>query len=207
MSLTLILVIATSAISLYAWQNQDLTRKWIFNPYAIYKYKEYYRFITSGFLHSGWVHLFFNMFVLYMFGSQLERMFSAIYGATIGKVIFGGLYLLGIIVSDIPTFIKHKNAAYYNALGASGGVSSILFSYILFDPVQKLYLYGLIGLPGIVWAALYVIYSIYMGKQSRDNINHDAHLFGGIFGIVYTIIVFPKVVPHFFEQLLHLQIF
>jgi len=207
MSLTLLLVIATSAISIYAWQNKDLTNKWIFNPYSVYKYNQYYRFITSGFLHSGWIHLFFNMFVLYMFGQQVEGVFSSIYGATTGKIIFGGLYILGIIISDIPTFLKHRNAAYYNALGASGGVSSVLFSFVLFDPVQKLYLYGLIGLPGIVWAALYVVYSIYMGKQGSDNINHDAHLYGGIFGIIYTIIVFPSVVPHFLEQLTQLSIF
>ncbi len=92
-------------------------------------------------------------------------------------------------------------------MGASGGVSSILFSYILFDPSSKLYLYGLIGLPGVVWAALYIIYSYYMSKKQIDNINHDAHLYGGIFGIVFTIITIPQVVPHFFEQLTQLRLF
>ena len=147
------------------------------------------------------------MFVLYMFGEQVEAIFKSAYGSTLGIILFAALYLLGIIISDIPTFLKYKNAPHYNALGASGGVSSILFSYILFDPSSKLYLYGLIGLPGVVWAALYIIYSYYMGKKQIDNVNHDAHLFGGIFGIVFTIVTIPKVVPHFFEQLVHFELF
>ena len=122
-------------------------------------------------------------------------------------VLFVALYLLGIIISDIPTYIKHRNHAYYNALGASGGVSSILFSFILFDPAQKLYLYGIIGLPGVVWAVLYVLYSAYMGKRQGDNINHDAHLYGGLFGVAFTILIFPKVIPHFIEQLGNLSLF
>lgn len=207
MSLTTILVIITSIISIYAWQNQSLTSKWIFNPYSVNKYGQYHRFITSGFLHGSWIHLIFNMLVLWMFGTQVESIFSAIYGSIIGKVIFGALYILGIVVSDIPTFFKHRHAAYYNALGASGGVSSVLFSSILFNPNQELCLYALICLPGIVWGIAYIVYSYYMGKQQSDNINHDAHLFGGLFGIVFTIIVFPDVIPIFIEQLADFKLF
>lgn len=207
MSLTLIIVIATSLISYYAWQNQSLTQKWIFNPYSVQKYNQYYRFITSGLLHSGWIHLLFNMLVLYMFGKQVEDIFGMIYGPVVGKIIFGGLYFFGIIVSDIPTYFKHRNAAYYNALGASGGVSSVLFSFILFDPNQQLCLYGLVCFPGIVWAVLYIVYSYYMGKKGSDNINHDAHLYGGLFGVAYTILVYPSVIPHFIEQLKNFQLF
>lgn len=206
MSVTLILVIITVLTSLYGWQNNNILKKWIFNPYTIYKYKQYYRFITSGFIHNDFMHLLFNMFVLWMFGVQVEYVFTMIYG-TMGTVLFVALYILGIIVSDIPTFIKHKDHAYYNALGASGGVSSVLFSFILFDPTQKLYLYGLIGLPGIVWAALYVFYSAYMGKRAGDNINHDAHLYGGLFGIAFTILIYPRVILLFIEQLKGLSLF
>lgn len=206
MSVTLILVIITVLTSLYAWKNQDILRKWIFNPYSVNEYNQYYRFITSGFIHNDFIHLLFNMLVFYMFGEQVEYIFTAIYGIA-GKVIFVALYILGIIVSDIPTYLKHKNHAYYNALGASGGVASVLFSFILFDPAQKLYLYGLIGLPGIVWAALYILYSAYMGKKQGDNINHDAHLYGGLFGIVFTILVYPKVISHFIGQLSEFSLF
>lgn len=206
MTVTLIIVIITVLASLYAWKNDDITRKWIFNPYTVHKYKEYHRFITSGFIHNDFIHLLFNMLVFWMFGEQVEYIFTSLYG-TMGIVLFVALYILGIIVSDIPTYLKHKNHAYYNALGASGGVASILFSFILFDPAQKLYLYGLIGLPGIVWAAIYVLYSAYMGKREGDNINHDAHLYGGLFGIAFTILVYPKVIPHFIEQLGSLSLF
>ena len=175
-------------------------RKWIFNPYSVNEYNQYYRFITSGFIHNDSIHLFFNMFVLWMFGEKIEYAFSSIFGST-GILLYVALYILGIIISDLPTYFKHKNHAYYNALGASGGVSSVLFSYILFAPSNKLYLYGLIGLPGIVWAALYIIYSIYMGKQGRDNINHDAHLWGGLFGIAFTVGIYPQIIPHFINQL------
>ncbi|ELR71363.1 Rhomboid family protein [Fulvivirga imtechensis AK7] len=206
MSVTLILVIITVLTSLYAWQKQDILRKWIFNPYSVNKYKQYYRFVTSGFIHNDFIHLLFNMLVLWMFGEQVEYVFTALYGTT-GTVLFVALYILGIIVSDIPTYLKHKDHAYYNALGASGGVSSVLFSFILFDPAQKLYLYGILGLPGIVWAALYVLYSAYMGKREGDNINHDAHLYGGLFGIAFTILIYPKVIMHFIEQLKGLSLF
>ncbi len=206
MSATLIIVIITSLISINAWNNSSLTGKWIFNPYAVKHYKQYHRFITSGFLHGGTLHLLFNMLVLYMFGQQVEGVYTSIYG-TVGIIIFVLLYLLGIIVSDIPTYLKYKDSPHYNALGASGGVSSILFSYILFDPTNKLYLYGLIGLPGIVWALLYIVYSYYMGKKQMDNINHDAHLYGGLFGVVFTIATVPGIIPHFIKELANLSIF
>ena len=206
MSITLIFVIVTVLISIYAWNNESITQKWIFNPYAVKHRRQYYRFITSGFLHGGIVHLLFNMLVLYMFGEQVEEVFKSIYG-DFGKVVFSALYLLGIIVSDIPTFAKHKDTPHYNALGASGGVSSILFSYILFDPSNKLYLYGIIGLPGIVWALLYMIYSYYMSKRQVDNVNHDAHLYGGLFGVIFTLLTIPGVILHFLEQLKYLNFF
>lgn len=206
MSITLILIIIISLVSIYAWQNDSLTGKWIFNPYTINRYNQYYRFLTSGFLHGSWIHLFFNMFVLYMFGRHIEAIFYQIHGL-LGLVLYVALFLLGVIVSNIPTYIKYKSAPHYNALGASGGVSSILFSFILFDPISKLYLYGIIGLPGIVWAALYIIYSYYMGKKGVDNINHDAHLVGGIFGIVFTILIYPNVINIFIEQLKDFRLF
>ncbi|UII27984.1 rhomboid family intramembrane serine protease [Fulvivirga maritima] len=180
--------------------------KWIFNPYSVNKYKQYYRFITSGFIHNDTLHLIFNMFVLWMFGKNIEYIFTTIFGS-IGLVIYAAMFLLGIIVADIPTYLKHKEHAYYNALGASGGVSSILFSFVLFAPNEPLYLYGIIGLPGLAWAAIYVAYSIYMGKKGGDNINHDAHLWGGLFGIAFTIGVYPEVLLHFFNQLKDFSLF
>lgn len=206
MSLTLILVIITSGLSIFAWNNHSLLSKWIFNPYTVHHNREYHRFITSGMIHANWTHLLFNMFVLYMFGKQVEEIFVYVYG-DLGLVIFGLLYILGIVVSDIPTFLKNKDNPHYNALGASGGTASILFSYILFDPAQDLCLYGLLCFPGILWGVLYIIYSIYMGKRQADNINHDAHLWGSLFGVAFTILVYPQVIFIFIEGLKNFSLF
>lgn len=206
MSITLIIIIITSLISINAFKNASLRGKLIFNPYVIKRNNEYHRFITSGFIHGDYIHLLFNMFVLYMFGTYVEQVYSAVYGV-IGQVLFVAMYLLGIIVSDIPSFFKNQNSPYYNALGASGGVSSILFSFIIFDPTRDLCLYGLVCFPGFIWGALYIIYSIYMGKRGQDNINHDAHLYGGLFGIVFTVITVPGIVSNFIEQLKTFSLF
>jgi membrane associated rhomboid family serine protease len=206
MSVTLIIIIVTGLISFNAFNNPTLKSRLMFNPYIIIRDKEYHRFITSGFIHGDMLHLLFNMFVLYMFGTYVENIFSAIYGTT-GTILYVLMYFLGIIVSDIPSFIKHKDAPYYNALGASGGVSSLLFSFIIFDPTQDLCLYGLLCFPGFIWGGLYIIYSYYMGKKGGDNINHEAHLYGGLFGIVFTIIAVPGVIPNFIEQLSNFSLF
>ena len=209
MSLTLILTLLTVAASIIAWQKPDLLNRWIFNPYRVYHRKEFYRFITSGFIHKDTLHLLLNMFVFYLFGGIVERIFSQIFPSPWGGVLYVLLYIGAIIISDIPTFIKHKDNAYYNALGASGGVAAILFSYILFQPLEKLCLYGLpfLCFPGILWAAVYVIYSYYAGRKGQGNINHDAHLFGGLFGVIYTIVVFPQAISIFIEQLKNFSLF
>jgi membrane associated rhomboid family serine protease len=206
MSFTLLIVLITSGLSIFAWNNHSLLSKWIFNPYTVFHNREYHRFVTSGMIHANWTHLLFNMFVLYMFGKQVEEIFIQVYGET-GLVIFGLLYILGIVVSDIPTFLKNKDNPHYNALGASGGTAAIMFSYILFYPSDKLYLYAIIGLPGVLWGALYIVYSVYAGKRQADNINHDAHLWGSLFGVVFTILVYPKVIGIFIEGLKHFSIF
>ena len=198
MSITLLLVIATVAISLIAWNKEELSRKWIFNPYTIAKYNQYYRFISSGFIHANWMHLLFNVFMLYMFGEIIEQLFIQLMG-NFGKIVFILFYISAIIISAISTFIKHKHNPGYNSLGASGGVSAILFSYIVFAPMQDLCLYGLLCLPGIFWGGAYLIYSYYMAQRSGDNINHDAHLFGALYGVIFTILIYPNALSQIID--------
>lgn len=206
MSVTLIMVIVTSAATLYAWNKQDVLYKWIFNPYAINRNKEYYRFITSGFIHNNWIHLILNMFMLYIFGMYVENIFAEIHGV-LGLVAYVSLYLIAIIISDIPTYLRHKDDPNYNSLGASGGVSAILFSFILFMPLEPLCLYGLLCLPGVIWGVLYLLYSYYMSKKGGDNINHDAHFYGAVVGIIFSIILYPPVVGIFFSDVRNMTIF
>lgn len=205
-SLTVIIIIITVLASLYAWNRQEIMQKWILNPYSVNHRREYYRLFTSGLIHNDYIHLFFNMFTLYWFGEMIESVYTQLFGES-GKVLYVAFYIIGIVVSSIPTYLKHKNHSYYNSLGASGGVSAVIFASILFFPTEKLYLFGVIGIPGFIFGGLYMIYSYMQAKRGGDFINHDAHLFGGLFGILFTIIVVPQVVPSFFNQLVEWRLF
>jgi len=201
MSLTFIFIGITVALSLYAWNNQSIMNKWIMNPYSVKQYKEYYRFLTSGFLHADYAHLFFNMLSLYFFGDIVAYYFSGIFGSDIGSLLYAVLYLVGIIVANVPSYADHKNDRYYNALGASGGVSAVVFSAILFQPTAQIYVY-FFPVPGFVYAILYSAYSYYMSKRNLDNIGHSAHLYGAAFGVAFTLLLQPSLFSHFINQIL-----
>lgn len=205
MSTTLIIIIVTSVASYMAFQDKSKQYRYMMNPYQVVYRKQYERMITSGFLHADWIHLIFNMLTLYFFGDIVEFYFNSI--SQYGTILYVAMYLLGIIVSDIPSLIKHKNNPNYNALGASGAVSAVLFSSILFNPTHNLLIYGIIPIPGFLFGGIYVIYSYYSGKNQRDNIGHDAHLFGALFGIIFTIAIWPNVVMHFIDQMAQFRIF
>ena len=204
-SITVTIIIITVIASMYAFNKPEKLQKWMMNPYMIYNRKEYFRFLTSGFIHSNYMHLFFNMIALYFFGRNVEIIFKHLFGNS-GAFIFIFFYLAGILVSDIPTYLKNRNNIYYNSLGASGGVAAILFCSILYYPVSSIYVY-FIPVPGFILGALYIIYSYRQGKRQGDNINHDAHLWGALFGIAFTIATNPAVVRIFFEQLLNFKLF
>ncbi len=133
MSLTIIIILVTVAISYYAWQNPAVMDKLILNPARVSQKNQYYRFITSGFIHADFGHLLFNMLTFWFIGEGIERLFGSLFGPN-GSFYFLALYVLGIIVSDIPTFLKHRNNSGYNSLGASGGVAAVLFAAVLYAP-------------------------------------------------------------------------
>ncbi|WP_026996384.1 rhomboid family intramembrane serine protease [Flectobacillus major] len=201
LSLTVILIAITVGISLFAFRNYDFLGKLIMNPYQITRNKEYWRFLTSGFIHADYGHLFFNMFTLYSFGQFMEYVFQQTSGE-MGQIYFLILYLGGIIVSDMPTYFKNKNNYHYNSLGASGGVSSVLFAAILFGPTQTLQIYAILPVPAVLFAVLYTWYSIYMSRRNMDNVNHSAHLYGALYGVIFTTLVYPKVWSIFISQIL-----
>jgi len=200
-SITLIIVIITVMISYRAFQNPEFQYKLIHNPYRVAQNKEYYRFLTSGLIHSDYMHLGFNMFTLFFFGNSVERYYQMLFGGTMGGILFVLLYVLGIIMSDLPTFFKYKNIPNYNSLGASGGVSAVIFSSILFQPINQICFYFVLCLPGFVLGGLYILYSATMAKQSMDRINHNAHLYGALFGIAFSIALYPSVLVSFFYQI------
>ncbi|MER2997457.1 rhomboid family intramembrane serine protease [Pontibacter populi] len=201
MSVTLILIIITVGISWYAFSNHSLMEKWIFYPYTVNRDNSWHRFITSGFLHADFSHLFFNMFTLYFFGTNVEYTFIGNFGVVTGILIYLLIYIGGIIVSDIPTYIKHRNDPGYRALGASGGVASVVFSSILFYPTADICLYAVLCIPGFILGILYLMYSYFSGKRMGDNINHDAHFYGAVYGFVISLAIVPQAGPYFIDQI------
>jgi len=200
MYITYVIIAITVAISLYAFKEQRILEMLIMNPYVTDKNRQYHRFISSGFIHQDHMHLIFNMFSLFFFGRSLEMVFAMQFGEA-GAWYFILLYLLGIIVSDIPTFLKHRNNPRYNSLGASGGVASVIFAFIIFLPLEDIYLYAALPVPGFILGTLYIIFSWYQGKKSNDSINHDAHLYGAIFGVLFCNIIYPPSMVNFFDQI------
>ena len=201
MSITIITIVLTVGISWYAMQNAVLTSRWIFHPYSVQTNNEWHRFVTSGFLHADWGHLFFNMLALYFFGRYVELVFMREFGEVPGIMLFLLVYIGGIIISDIPTYFKHRDHPGYQALGASGGVAAVIFSSILFNPISDICFYFVLCLPGFVLGVLYLIYSYYKGRQEADNINHDAHFYGAVYGLIVSLILIPSSGPGFVEQI------
>lgn len=200
--MTLIIIIITVGISLLGFNRPEIFHKFQFNPYSALRNKEWYRFFTHAFLHADWVHLLMNMLVLYFFSPVVENYMEYYFGAK-GKLFFILLYLGSIPAAVIPTYEKYKNHSWYNSVGASGAVSAIVFSSIIFDPMNRICLYGLLCFPGIVWGIIYLVYSYYMAnKETQDHINHEAHFSGAIFGVLFTLAIKPSLGLIFIDQLL-----
>lgn len=187
-----IIFIFTLITSIYAFNDRQLLANFMFHPYTVSRGSKIYTFVTSGLIHADWMHLFFNMFTFYFFAFRLEAM--------MGHWQFGLMYFLSLVLSDLPSLVKNKDNYRYNSLGASGAISAILFSYILYDPLSIIGVM-FIPMPAIVFGVLYLVYSWYMGKKGQDTIGHDAHFFGALTGLIFTIIVVPGIVQHFIETL------
>ncbi|NND94155.1 MAG: rhomboid family intramembrane serine protease [Flavobacteriales bacterium] len=203
MSLTLILVVITVAVSLISEQNYDLKRKLLFNAYDIKHSKEWYRWLTHGFVHGGFLHLAINMWVFYMFGQMVEETFNALF-EDMGRFYFLTLYLVGIVASSISSFIKHQDNPGYNSLGASGAVASIMFVFILFYPTSPLYLFFIpVGIPAFLVGILYLWYESYMSKKGGTMIAHDAHFWGAVFGVAFIVVLAPQQLSDFVSQVIY----
>jgi membrane associated rhomboid family serine protease len=195
--ITFSLIAITVLISFIGFNNEATKDKLLFYPYGMGTPKEYYRFISYGFIHADYIHLFFNMFTLYSFGRTVE---IVLFNQS-QYIIF---YLSALVASTVFDFIKNRANARYGALGASGAVSAVVFSTIIFNPWDRaIAIFGVIALPNIVFAVLYLVYCAYMGKRGGDNIGHNAHMWGSLYGFVFTSIVHPNLLMSFFQQLMH----
>ncbi len=206
--ITFILMGLNVVFSIIGFTNSDFKSKMIGWPYYEKNNKEYYRFLTSGFLHADWMHLIFNMFTLYSFGRNIEIIFDA--GKLGGNIAYLALYFSGLIISSIPSFLKHKDNKNYCSLGASGAVSAVLFASIIFSPWTEIYVY-FIKASAILFTIIYLVYSVYMSRNGGDNVNHDAHSWGALFGIAFTVILIATLrsdlYPHIVEDLKNPSIF
>jgi membrane associated rhomboid family serine protease len=195
--LTLLLIAATVLVSWLAFNNPRLAERLILWPPAIDRHHQYDRLVTYGFIHADFQHLLFNMITLYFFGRAVEGWFVPYIGQT-GFVLF---YLSALLVSILPTYLRHRHDSRYRSLGASGAVSAVLFTFILVQP-WSLILVFFVPVPAIVYAVLYVGYSIWMDRQGNDNVNHSAHLWGAGYGVLFTLMMEPRVGPAFLAKLL-----
>lgn len=201
--ITYYILIFTVVFSFLGFRDRAFFYKYLFNPQRIYSdKKEWYTLITHAFLHVDYAHLFFNMFALYSIGLPLERDIFPVFFPGHARYYYIILYLGGIVVSSLPAYEKHKHDVSYSAVGASGAVSAVLFSFILTSPTATLGLLFLpIPIPAFIFGGLYLIAEWYMSKRGKSNIGHEAHFWGGIFGIAFTILVHPQFVPMFFNQI------
>ena len=196
--ITYIILGITAIVSFICFHREDLANRLSMNAYVIVHRKEWYRIITHGFVHADTMHLFVNMFTFWSFGTFMEKLFSM---AGFGGWGFLGLYFGGMICASLYDLMKYRHNQYHQSIGASGAVSAILFSYILFDPWGIILLFAVIPVPGIVFGFLYLVYCQYMAKRASDHINHNAHFYGALYGLLFPIALQPSVIQIFISQL------
>lgn len=204
--ITYIIIGITVITSLLAFNNEKLMSNFIFNPFVIQSRKQYYRFVTAGLIHADFIHLGFNMMTLYFFGSGVEYIFKSIFPG-FGELMYIALYVSGLIMSSTFSYYKHKENPGYNALGASGAISAVLFCSVILLPNSGIGIFpfslffqnGM--MPAYIFGPLYLAYCVYMSKQGNDNIGHDAHFFGALWGILFIIILWRDALRNFISQL------
>ena len=206
MSITLYITVVTVIVSILAFYNAELMDKLIFHPYSVSRDNEWYRFISCGFIHADFMHLAFNMFSFYMFGDYVEQYFNMLFGQN-GKLLYLFLYLSALAVCLIPTYLQQKDRYNYNSLGASGAVSAIVFAGIFLKPTIQIGFFIIPPIiPGFIFGPIYLGITAYLAKQGQGGINHSAHLWGSLYGVIFLIVAAYfiaqfNVVASFIEQI------
>jgi len=202
--ITLIIVIVTVIVSVAAMRRRELLYRFDLSPARLVHKREYYRIFTHAFLHANYFHLGINMLVLYSFGTYIEQAFAELQSE---GVIFSApffyllLYMGSIALASLSTIIRYRNDEHYSAVGASGAVSAVVFTYIFFEPLKKIYFYMVLPIPGILFGILYLVYSSYMSRREGDNINHSAHFWGAVVGFLFPILLHPSLFLTFLDKL------
>lgn len=197
--MTYVILIVTVIVSIACFNNYSLFNKLSCNPYRMVHSREWYRIISHGFVHADWTHLIVNMFTFLSFGLYVENQFFA-WG--FGSSSFLILYFGGMVAASVYDVWKYRNNQYYSSIGASGAVSSVLFTAIFLHPWDKIYFFAIVPIPSIVFGFIYLLYCQYMAKRDGDNINHNAHFYGAVFGLIFPVLLEPRLLQMFIQQLL-----
>lgn len=191
------IIAITGVVSIICFSNNQLFDKLSLKPYRVVHAREWYRVITHGFVHADWMHLFVNMFTFWSFGQYIESAFQYL---GFGKYAFLLLYFGGVVVASVNDLIRYRNATWYTSIGASGAVSAVLFTAIFLSPWDKILLFAVIPIPGILFGVLYLAYCQYMARRSGDNINHNAHFYGAVYGFLFPICLEPRLFQVFLSH-------
>ena len=188
--ITITIIILTTLLSIRAFKDNNMMDKLIFNPQKV-KEGEWFRLFTYGAIHADYPHLIFNMFTLYFFGMDVERICKSALGSDIGSITFIVLYISSLAISILPTYSKQKNNSSYRGLGASGTVSAIVFAYVLINPMNFMGIMFIpVMLPAFLFGIIFLLVSFYLDRKQTGRINHSAHISGGIYGLLYMIAIF-----------------
>ncbi len=198
MIVNLALIAVTVIVSWMAFKRRETGLALAMWPSIVHRKREYYRFITYGFVHADMQHLLFNMITLFFFGSMIEQVYAASIGP-FGYVLF---YVSALAISILPSYRQHRNDPGYLSIGASGAVSAVLFAFILYQPWSLIFVF-FFPIPAIVYAVLYVAFTVYMNRRGTDNINHSAHLWGAAYGVLITVAVDPSSLSRFLLAVVH----
>ena len=201
MSITLFIIILTVLVSYTTFRNRIAFERMKFNAYEIRQHKTWHRFFSYGLLHADWMHLLINMFVLYSFGSLVEQILVAEFGIR-GRMFYGLLYVTALLCSVGPSYFKHRKNYYYNAVGASGAVSSVLFASIILQPQGSVFFMFIpIPIPAFIFGIIYLAYSVWMARRGSDNVAHDVHFWGAIYGIAFITVLNPEFMGNFIRYI------
>ncbi len=200
MSLTIIIVIVTAIISFMAFSRHELVEKLLFYPYVMWRNNEWHRLFSCSFIHADIGHLLFNLLAFWSFGTFVEGYFVAYF--PMGALLYLILYFGAVALADSYNLFAQKNNPGYRSLGASGGVSAIVFASILIHPTGGISIMFLPSMPAYIFGPLYLAYCAYMAKRGADNIGHVAHFTGSIFGFLFPLLLRPALLPEFFQQIL-----
>lgn len=199
--IVILLLASNVLLSYFAFQREQLFRRLRFSPIAVLQHREWERLIGHAFIHGSWLHLAVNMLVLYMFGRNVELFFTELFGTGLGSLLFLLLYFGGLLAASLPSLYKQAGNPHYFSVGASGAIAAVLFAHILFRPTATLIVFPIpFPLPSFLVGILYLLYERYMEKRGGDNVAHDAHLWGALFGLFFTAFVKPSLVPAFFAS-------